>query len=304
MKRWLISVTLVSSCLSSLIPNSVLSAPPKNPNQTVECEILVVGGGLAGVATAYEGLLAGRTVCLTEITDWMGGQISTQGTSALDERPTQRSQLFYSRGYIALRDRIKRKYHGNLNPGNCWVSDSCFLPDDGDKILSEILQDAAKKGKGNLKWFPSTIVKELEITPPSQRAGGQQIKSAIAIQHRPAKGAPPLNTYPLSQTIEDAYRYANSPRLEKTILRFVPLGRQQVASNAPKWYIVDATETGEIIALADVPYRLGIDARSYLEPSASSTTNDPFCPQGFTYTFAMQATEEPIGHTIPQFYSQ
>ena len=304
MKRWLISVTLVSSCLSSLIPNSVLSAPPKNPDQTVECEILVVGGGLAGVATAYEGLLAGRTVCLTEITDWMGGQISAQGTSALDERPTQRSQLFYSRGYIELRDRIKRKYHGNLNPGNCWVSDSCFLPDDGEKILSEILLDAAKKGKGKLKWFPSTIVKELEITPPSQRAGGQQIKSAIAIQHRPAKGAPPLNTYPLSQTIEDAYRYANSPRFEKTILRFVPLQRQHLASNAPKWYVVDATETGEMIALADVPYRLGIDARSYLEPSASSTTNDPFCPQGFTYTFAMEATEEPIGHTIPQFYSQ
>lgn len=86
MKRSLI-ITL--SFLSSLIP-SVLSASP-TPSQTVECEILVVGGGLAGVATAYEGLLAGRTVCLTEITDWVGGQISAQGTSALDERDTQRS---------------------------------------------------------------------------------------------------------------------------------------------------------------------------------------------------------------------
>ena len=56
-----------------------------------------MGGGLSGVATAYEGLLAGRTVCLTEITDWLGGQISSQGTSALDERPTQRSlQVLFS----------------------------------------------------------------------------------------------------------------------------------------------------------------------------------------------------------------
>lgn len=298
MKRSLISLTLVSSFLSSLIPNSVISAP-STPSQTVECEILVVGGGLAGVATAYEGLLAGRTVCLTEITDWVGGQISAQGTSALDERDTQRKLLFYPRGYLELRERIERKY-GKLNPGDCWVSDSCFIPGDGDKILADLLKDAAKKGKGKLNWFPSTVIKELKITP----APGQIIQSAIAIQHRPAKGAPPLNTYPLSQTIEDSYRYENSPRFEKNIVRFVPPTKQKARGNAPKWYVVDASETGELIALADVPYRLGIDARSYLEPSASSAINDPYCTQGFTYTFAMEAIEEPIRHTIPQFYNQ
>jgi glycerol-3-phosphate dehydrogenase len=34
----------------------------------------VVGGGLAGAGAAYEALLLGKTVCLTEITDWVGGQ--------------------------------------------------------------------------------------------------------------------------------------------------------------------------------------------------------------------------------------
>lgn len=297
MKRSLISLTLVSSLLSSFVPH-VISAPP-TPSQTVECEILVVGGGLAGVATAYEGLLAGRTVCLTEITDWVGGQISAQGTSALDERATQRTLLFYPRGYLELRDRIKRKY-GKLNPGDCWVSDSCFIPADGNKILADMLKDAAKKGKGKLNWFPSTVIKELKLSP----APGKIIQSAIAIQHRPAKSAPPLNTYPLSQTIEDSYRYENSPRFEKNIIRFVPDRKQKARGNAPKWYVVDASETGELIALADVPYRLGIDARSYLEPSASSATNDSYCTQGFTYTFAMEATKEPIRHTIPRWYSR
>jgi len=278
------------------------AAPPKTPDQTIECEILVVGGGLAGVATAYEGLLAGRTVCLTEITDWVGGQISTQGTSALDERPTQRSLLIYSRGYLELRKRIERKY-GELNPGDCWVSESCFLPRDGHKILFDQLKDAAKKGKGQLKWFPSTVVKELERTPT-----GQIVQSAIAIQHQPVKGAPPLNTFPLSQTIEDAYRYKNSPRFEKPILRFVPSkvnkNSQLAQGNAPNWYVVDATETGELIALADVPYRLGIDALSYLEPSSSSAADVPYCTQGFTYTFAMEATKEPQTFTIPPSYRQ
>ncbi|HEY9610313.1 FAD-dependent oxidoreductase, partial [Allocoleopsis sp.] len=187
MKRSLISLTLGIISLTSFAPYAV-AAPPRTPDKQETCEVLVVGGGLAGAATAYEGLLAGRTVCLTEITDWVGGQISSQGTSALDERPTQRSRLFYSRGYLELRERIKN-YYGKLNPGGCWVSESCFLPRDADKILERMLKDAAKRGKGTLKWYPSTVVKELNIS-----ANGKQIESAIAIQHQPTKGAPPLNT--------------------------------------------------------------------------------------------------------------
>ena len=297
--------SLVSLPLSLILWESfsplTLAAPPRNPDQTVECEILVVGGGLAGSAAAYEGLLAGKTVCLTEITDWVGGQISSQGTSALDERPTQRSRLFYPRGYLELRNRLQDHYD-KLNPGDCWVSESCFLPRDADQILLEQLQDAAERGKGELKWFPSTVIKELEIDTVGDPETGKQIKSAIAIQHRPAPNAPPLNAETLSQTIEDAYRYENSPRFDKTIIRFVP---QLSDREEPEdWYIIEATETGEIVALADVPYRLGIDPRSYLEPSSSSATGDPYCTQGFTYTFAMEATEEPQEHQMPEFYLQ
>ncbi|MDB9450359.1 FAD-dependent oxidoreductase [Dolichospermum circinale] len=278
-----------------LIPYAVTATPPRIPDKIVNCELLVVGGGLSGVATAYEGLLAGRTVCLTEITDWLGGQISSQGTSALDERPTQRDKQFYSRGYSELRNRIERKY-GKLNPGDCWVSDSCFLPHDAHNIMTQMLKDAEKKGKGKLQWFPNTVIKDLQISKD-----GKIINNAIAIQHQPAKNQPPLNTNTLSQTIEDAYSYKNSSRWSKTIIQFLP---KQSQNNPGKWYIIDASETGEIIALADVPYRLGIDARSYLEPSSSSTTNDPYCTQGFTYTFAMEATKAAQQQTMPPFYLQ
>ncbi|MEG4394668.1 FAD-dependent oxidoreductase [Microcoleus sp. BROC3] len=344
--RSILSLTLgIISAIGSTSP--VFAAPPRNPDTAETCDILVAGGGLAGAATAYEGLLAGRTVCLTEITDWVGGQISSQGTSALDERETQRSLLFYPRGYLELRGRIKEHY-GRLNPGGCWVSYSCFMPYDGHKILFNILQDAARKGKGTLKWFPNTVIKELAITPAvtGNTVGGQQIKSAIAIQHKPAANTPPLNTETLSQTIEDAYRYENSPRFNKTIIRFIskasgtppnpPLPRGGNSTSSPPlqggnstsspplqggnstsspplqggarggadWYVVDATETGELIGLADVPYRLGIDPRSPLEPSSASPTGDAYCTQGFTYTFAMQATKEPQQHQVPSFYQQ
>jgi hypothetical protein len=292
---------LITFPLSILIANPSFAQPPRNPDQTVPCEILVVGAGLAGAAAAYEALLMGKTVCMTEITDWVGGQISAQGTSALDERPKQRTELFYPRGYLELRSRIE-KYYGELNPGECWVSESCFLPKDAHEILSQQLQDAANKGNGKLKWFPNTVIKDLEITTIPNAGTGQQITKAIAIQHHPQPGTAPLNTETLSQTIEDSYTYTDSPRFKKTIIEFVPPKTDQ--KKATDWIVVEATETGEIIALAGVPYRLGIDPRSSFEPSSSSVNGDPYCTQGFTYTFAMKQTEEEQPQEMPSFYPQ
>ncbi len=284
-------------CSISLLIWEASIAPTQGqtaPESQVECELLVVGGGLAGAAATYEALLLGKTVCLTEITDWVGGQISSQGTSALDERTTQRSRLFYPRGYLELRDRIE-KFYGQLNPGKCWVGPSCFLPQDANEILAKQLQDAAKKGQGKLHWFPSTVIKELETATVGE---GTQITSAIAIQHTPQANAAQLNTEPLSQTIADAYSYEDSARFQKKIIRFVP------PAESADWLLIEATETGEIVALADVPYRLGIDPVSHLEPSSSSINGDPYCTQGFTYTFAMEATAEPQEHQAPAFYQQ
>ncbi|NJL21351.1 MAG: FAD-dependent oxidoreductase, partial [Leptolyngbyaceae cyanobacterium SM1_3_5] len=109
-----------------LSPIAAIATPPRSPDRMVACDALVVGGGLAGVATAYEALLAGRTVCLTEITDWMGGQISAQGTSALDERPTQQALQFYSRGYLELRRRIQERQRDPESGGLLGERKTCF----------------------------------------------------------------------------------------------------------------------------------------------------------------------------------
>lgn len=191
----------------SLFPATAIAKT--SPDETVNCEILIIGGGLAGTASAYEALLAGRTVCLTEISDWVGGQITSQGTSALDEGQQQRSLNYFPRGYQELRTNIER-YYGQLNPGNCWVSHSCFIPKDAQNILFQELQWAAKRGNGQLKWFPSTVVKEVETDTE-----GRMIKGVTAIQHTPKPGQPDLNTLPLSKIYQDAYRYEDSPQLKK-----------------------------------------------------------------------------------------
>ncbi len=276
-------------------------AAENNPaSQIIACDMFVAGSGLSGTATAYEGLLAGKQVCMTEITDWVGGQISAQGVSALDERPTQRSKNYFPRGYLEFRQKVQ-EYYGKLNPGRCWVSEACFLPKDAHKILYGILQDAERRGKGKLHWYPNTVVKDLT----TKRIGdGAQIIGVVAIQHQPQPGTPPLNTEPLSRTIEDAYTYEDSPRFRKQKLLFVPTTRPTSAPTAPNWYVVDATETGELIGLADVPYRLGSDPRSAVEPSAATVEGNPYCAQGFTYPFAMQTTETPQPQPAPAFYQQ
>ncbi|MGF1602361.1 MAG: FAD-dependent oxidoreductase [Thermosynechococcaceae cyanobacterium] len=280
-KRWL------ALLIVGLIPTPVMAQQPAD--REVACDILVVGGGLAGVATAYEALLAGRQVCLTEITDWVGGQISSQGTSALDETVAQRKYSFFPRGYLELRDRLL-KQSGRDHPGDCWVSLVCFLPREGNQILQTMLKDAEKKGNGTLQFFPNTVVKSLQTE-------GSNLQSVRAIQHQPANNAPPVNTQPLSQTLLDSYSEADSDQFSKTILRFSP-------PESGQWYVVEATETGELLALADLPYQVGIDARSHLNPSSSNSTAYPYCTQAFTYTFAMEATEEPQDHERPPFYSQ
>ncbi|MFN9866249.1 MAG: FAD-dependent oxidoreductase, partial [Pseudanabaena sp.] len=274
---------------------------PRKIDQTEDCEILIVGGGVAGTAAAYEGLLAGRTVCMTEITDWIGGQITSQGTSALDEAKKQRSLWYFPRGYTEFRQRIEQTY-GKLNAGDCWVSVSCFIPNTAQQILVEMLQEAKRKGNGKLKWFPNTVIKNLEISTDNKLING-----AIAIQHRPAPNSAPLNSEPLSQIIDDAYRYENSSRLQKQIIRFVPFTNSQIPNSQKSpsdWFVIDSTETGEIIALADVPYRLGLDPRSHLNPSSPVTENDPYCTQGFTYTFAMEQTNEAQPQQKPSFYDR
>jgi FAD dependent oxidoreductase len=283
--------SLILMVLALPAPSLAQSVPAKD--RAIACDILVVGSGLSGVAAAYEGLHAGRTVCMTELTDWVGGQISSQGTSALDETTVQRSQLRFPKGYLEFRNAIFEKSQ-QQSPGNCWVSSACFLPSMGNEILRDLLERAQKQGKGKLLFFPNTVVKSLEVSSPTT---GAKILQVRAIQHQAQPNTPPLNSNVLSQEWDDFYAETDSPRLAKTILNFT-------APPPGQWIVIEATETGELLALADLPYRVGVDPLTYKEPSSSSKTAYPYCPQAFTYPFAMESTAQPETVAPPPFYKQ
>ena len=109
------------------------------PGRDIEetaCDVLVVGGGTGGTAAALAAVRAGRTVCLLEETDWIGGQLTAQGVSALDEHE-HIERFGGTRSYYALREAIRAHYRRlspalaaqpHPNPGTCWVTRLAFEP--------------------------------------------------------------------------------------------------------------------------------------------------------------------------------
>lgn len=266
-----------------------VSAQPVS-EKPVECEVLIVGGGLGGVAAAFEALRLEKQVCMTEITDWIGGQVSQQGVSALDEEALQRELGLFPLGYRRFRVDVQARYGGG-NPGKCWVSELCFSPQTGIQVLEEMLAPYQQSGK--LVLLKNTVVKDLEV-----RNG--LIRSALALTHLPKSSERGVNSLPLSHFIEDWYNVKTSALFNKQTVRLEPPARRQ--GNKIPWMVIDATETGELLPLAGAPYRLGTDLQTPQEPSARAAGVDPYCTQAFTYPFAMEKMDKPQSPVKPADY--
>src|SRR6266850_5071640 len=104
------------------------------------CEILIAGGGTGGVAAALAAARSGRRVVLLEESDWLGGQMTAQGVSALDEHQYIES-FGGTASYYALRNAIRRHY-GHPNPGNCWVTRLAFQPRVAVNVIEQMLPSA------------------------------------------------------------------------------------------------------------------------------------------------------------------
>ena len=107
--------------------------------EDVECDLVVVGGSVAGLAAAVTAAKEGASTCLLEPTDMLGGQLTANGIPALDFSPEQcypdtpfnTSALPKTMDANMPRDLppLLRSIHPV--PGfrsTCWVSCYCFLP--------------------------------------------------------------------------------------------------------------------------------------------------------------------------------
>ncbi|HEY2559457.1 MAG TPA: FAD-dependent oxidoreductase [Caldimonas sp.] len=159
---------------------AVVPCPAVEAARGERCEILIVGGGTGGVAAALAAAAAGRQVVLLEETDWLGGQLTAQGVSALDEHAhieTFGGTASYYRLRDLLRDAYRRRAGAagradDFNPGGCWVSRLAFEPRVAVEAIEAMLQPFVESGRLTIHRRTKAI---------AARSDGDRIASVVAI---------------------------------------------------------------------------------------------------------------------------
>ena len=129
-----------------------LAAAPLQHRKELRCDVAIVGGGFGGVAAALAALRNGQRVVLTEETDWIGGQVTSQAVPP-DEHAWIES-FGCTRGYRAYRDAVRDYYRRHyplteaaravqqFNPGNATVSRIAHEPRVSLAVLEAMLAAA------------------------------------------------------------------------------------------------------------------------------------------------------------------
>jgi hypothetical protein len=125
--------------------------------QEKHSDIVIIGGGLGGTAAALAAAKAGHRVLLTEETDWLGGQLTSQAVPPDEHRWVEQSGSTAS--YREFRSRVRDYYRRNypltdvaksdpvLNPGNGWVSRLAHEPKVALAVLHEMLAPYVNTGR-------------------------------------------------------------------------------------------------------------------------------------------------------------
>src|SRR5579859_2530759 len=226
---------------------SVLAAPSMALGNELSCDVAVIGAGVGGCAAALAAARNGMRVILTEETDWVGGQLTSQAVPP-DEHAWIES-FGATRTYREYRDRVREFYRRNyplteaarlrrdFNPGNGRVSRLTHEPRVSLAVLEEMLAPFVSEGRVN-----------------------------VLSRHKPVAAE------------------VSGDFVRAVTVRGMETGRERTIS-AP--YFLDATEQGELLPLAHVEYVTGSESsRQTGEPHAAAEAR-PANIQAFTYCFAM-----------------
>jgi FAD-dependent oxidoreductase family protein len=213
----------------------------------MQADLLVVGGGLGGVAATLSASRVGRSVLLTEEFDWLGGQLTSQAVPPDEHRWVE--QFGVTASYRELRDGIRDYYRRHypltarsraardLNPGAGYVSRLCHEPRVAVAVIESLL--APYRSNRRLRVLQP-------YRPVRAETDGDRV-TAVTVAHRDTG--------------------------------------DELTLTAP--YVLDATETGELLPLTGTEYVAGFESRHETgEPSAPDEAQ-PLNMQAVTYCFAI-----------------
>jgi hypothetical protein len=232
--------------------------------RSLRIPVLIVGGGTGGTAAALALAGRGRACVITEPTDWIGGQLTSQAVPPDENRWIEGHEQIQSatKSYLEFRRSVRDWYRGNrrltaaaladphLNPGGGWVSHLCFEPTIGHTILRQMLTPHLESG----------LVKLLTQTEPIAVETANDRITSVTFQHR-LTGL---------QTVVEAE------------------------------YVLDASELGDILELARIEHSIGAEHRNvYGELHGRTDVSDPMDQQAISWCFALEHRPDE-DHTIPR----
>lgn len=210
-------------------------------------EILIVGGGTGGVAAALGAAALGRQVVLTEETDWIGGQLTSQAVPADEHRWIE--SFGCTARYRRFRQGVRRYYQDHypldaramrdtqLNPGAGSVSKLCCEPKVALAVLESMLASEVARGRVQVR---------LRCRPVGAETRGDRVEMVHFLD--------------LETGVEDC------------------IGAD---------YVLDATELGDVLALAGTEYVSGAESRAETGELHAPETADPENVQALTWCFAV-----------------
>jgi hypothetical protein len=233
-------------------------------------DVLVVGGGLGGVAAGLAALRLGRRVVLTEGTDWLGGQLTSQAVPPDEHAWIESSGCTAS--YRRLRENIRADYRRNypLLP----------MPRADERL------DPGMGGVSRLCHEPRVALAAIEEMLAPHRAGRML---EVLLRHRPLE-------------VE-----SDGDLVRAVALLDEQSGERTVVSAS---YVLDATELGELLPMAGVEHVIGAESHHQTgEPHAVEGDPNPLDQQAISWCFAVDylpgedhTIEEPKGYRFWRSY--
>jgi hypothetical protein len=215
-------------------------------------EVVVVGGSIGGVTAALALAKMGKQVIITEETEWIGGQLTSQAVPPDEHRWIE--QFGCTRTYREFRYRVRNYYRKHypltesarrnqrLNPGNAWVSRISHEPRVALAILNEMIMPFLSNGR--IRIFTNHKIESAETE-------GDNVLS-VTVRH----------------TVKEHKRILTAR------------------------YFLDATECGDVLPLAGVEYVTGAESKRQTgEPHAIDGEPIPLDMQSITHCISVDYVE-------------
>jgi hypothetical protein len=216
--------------------------------QHLKADITIIGGSTGGVAAAIAALRMGCNVIMVEETDWIGGQLTSQGVPPDEHQYIEKTGC--TKSYREFREKVRVYYRNNF-PLNKQTEDIAYL-------------NPGNAAVGRLSIDPRVAVAVLEeMLMPYIFSGQLQLLKNSRLMKADVNG----------DTIESVF-------VENHLSGEVHCLRAD--------YFLDGTDCGDLLPLCKAEYVMGSESQIDTdEPHALSGQANPYDMQAVSHCFAV-----------------